>query len=141
MAYNKNYGLLKLGGSSGTVFPMKYIKVEGYNVTPNQRMETEAKRDVTGTLHRSTVAHTATKVEFNTPNMTNLDVDAMMTLFRNAWTSTAERKLTLYYYDMETNDYKTGTFYMPDIQFQIDHIDNTNGIIYYKETRIAFIEY
>lgn len=133
--------LIKVGGNSGTVLPMKYIKVTGYDITPNQRMESEAKRDVTGVLHRTTVAHTATKVEFNTPVLTNKDVDAMMSLFRNAWSSTAERKLTLYYYDMETNSYKTGTFYMPDIKFQIDHIDNNNNIVYYSETRIAFIEY
>lgn len=131
--------LIKIGGSNGTELPMKYIKLEGYNITPNQRMETEAKRAVTGLLHRSTVAHTASKIEFTTPNMTNLDVDAMMTLFRNAWTNTIERKLTLYYYEMETDSYKTGDFYMPDIKFEIDHIDG--NLIYYKEMRVAFIEY
>ena len=139
MAYNSSIGLIKVGGSGGTVLPMRYIKLEGYNITPNQRMESEAKRDVTGVLHRTTVAHTATKVEFNTPVLTNSDVDAMMTLFRNNWSSTDERKLTLYYYDMETDSYKTGTFYMPDIKFTIDHIDG--NMVYYKETRIAFIEY
>lgn len=133
--------LIKIGGSNGTILPMKYIKVDGYNITPNQRMEAEAKRDVTGYLHRTTVNHTATKIEFNTPILTNKEVDAMMTLFRNAWSSVAERKLTIYYYDMEMDSYDTGTVYMPDIKFQIDHIDNVNNIVYYKETRIAFIEY
>ena len=139
MAYN-GY-LIKVGGSSGTKLPMKYIKLDGYNITPNQRMESEAVRSVTGLLHRSTVSHTATKVEFNTPNITNKDVDDMMTLFRNAWTSVNERKLTLEYYDMETNTYKTGTFYMPDIKFEIDHIESALNIIVYKEIRVAFIEY
>ena len=133
--------LLKLGGSAGNAFPMKYIKLNGYNITPNQRMESEAKRSVTGVLHRTTVAHTATKIEFTTPNLMNSEVDAMMTLFRNAWTSTAERKITLQYYDMETDSYKEGEFYMPDIKWQIDHIDADNNIVYYGETRIAFIEY
>jgi len=139
MAYN-GY-LIKVGGSGGTPLPMKYIKVEAYDITSNQRMETDAKRDVTGVLHRTTVAHTASKVEFNTPVMTNLDMDAMMTLFRNAWTSVAERKLNLEYFDPETNSYKTGTFYMPDIKFPIDHIDEALNMIIYKETRVAFIEY
>lgn len=139
MAFN-GY-LLKLGGSSGTVFPMEFIKVEGYNITPNQRMEAEAKRSITGVLHRTTVEHTASKVEFNTPKMTNSDVDRMMNLFRNAWTSTAERKLILKYYDMETNSYKVGDFYMPDIKFSIDHIDIQTNVVYYGETRVAFIEY
>jgi hypothetical protein len=138
MAYN-GY-LIKVGGSAGTQLPMKYVKVSGYTATPNQRMESEAKRAVTGVLHRTTVAHTATKVEFETPPMTNGDVNDMMTLFRNAWSSVSERKLTLQYYDMETDSYKEGTFYMPDVKFQIDHITDNNMIIY-NGTRIAFIEY
>lgn len=133
--------LIRVGGSSGTNLPMKYIKVDGYNITPNQRMESEAKRSVAGVLHRTTVEHTATKIEFNTPTLTNLDLNAMMTLFRNAWTSTAERKLSLQYYDMETDSYKTGDFYMPDIQYKIDHIDTALNLVYYKDIRIAFIEY
>ena len=137
MAYN-GY-LIKVGGSGGTYLPMKYIKLAEYSITPNQRLETEAKRAVTGLLHRTTVDHTATKIEINTPPMTNMDLDAMMTLFRSAWSSNIERKLNLEYYDMETNSYKTGTFYMPDIKFQIDHIDG--NVVYYASTRIAFIEY
>lgn len=139
MAFN-GY-LLRLGGASGTILPMEFIKIEGYDITPNQRMEAEAKRAITGVLHRTTVAHTASKIEFNTPKMTNLDVDRMMNLFRSVWTSTAERKLTLQYYDMETNSYKVGDFYMPDIKFPIERIDLETNIVYYGETRIAFIEY
>jgi hypothetical protein len=139
MAYN-GY-LIKVGGIGGTVLPMTYIKAAGYSITPNQRMESEAKRSVTGVLQRTTVAHTATKVEFYTTFMTNSELNDMMTLFRNAWTNTSERKLNLEYYDMETDSYKTGEFYMPDVQFQIDHIDTDLNIIFYAETRIAFIEY
>lgn len=133
--------LIRLGGIGGTDLPMKYIKLGDYSITPNQRMESEAKRAVTGLLHRATVEHTSSKIEFNTPNLTNRDIDAMMSLIRGYWSSASERKLTLAYYDMETDSYKTGEFYMPDIKFQIDHIDNTRNVVYYKETRIAFIEY
>ena len=133
--------LIKVGGSNGTNLPMKYIKLDGYNITPNQRMESEAKRSVTGVLHRTTVSHTATKIEFTTPTLTNTELNAMMTLFRNNWSSTAERKLTLQYYDMETDTYKEGNFYMPDINYKIDHIDTKLSLVYYKEIRIAFIEY
>ena len=131
--------LIKVGGSNGTELPMKYIKLDGYNITPNQRMESSAKRAVTGELVRTTVAHTASKIEFTTPVLTNSDVDAMMTLFKNNWTSVSERKLKLYYYDMESDSYKEGDFYMPDIKFQIDHIDG--NIVFYKDIRVAFIEY
>ena len=131
--------LIKVGGSNGTILPMKYVAYNSYNITPNQRMESEAKRSVTGVLYRSTVAHTATKVEFNTPPLTNDDVDTMMTLLKNAWTSTIERKLTLQYYDMETNTYKEGTFYMPDIKYEIERLEGNT--VHYSPIRIAFIEY
>ena len=132
--------LIKVGGSSGTALPMKYVQIGSYSITPNQRMESEAKRAVSGVLHRATVSHTASKIEINTPPLTNAEVVAMMTLFSNAWSNALERKLTLYYYDMETDAYKTGDFYMPDIQFSIDHIEPGNVIVY-NSIRIAFIEY
>ena len=104
MAYN-GY-LIKVGGQNGTELPMKYIKLDGYNITPNQRMESSAKRAVTGELVRTTVAHTASKIEYTTPTLTNGDVDNMMTLFSTNWISASERKLKLQYYDMESNSYK-----------------------------------
>lgn len=131
--------LIKVGGSGGAELPMKFIKLEGYDITPNQRMESEAKRAITGVLHRVTVDHTATKIEFSTPVLTDKDIRAIMGLFGNAWSSVAERKLDLEYYDMETGTYKEGTFYMPDIQFKIDHIDG--NVVYYKSITFKFIEY
>lgn len=139
MAYN-NF-LIKLGGSTGTALSLEYIQYETYKVTPNQRMDIEARRDSTGLLHRSVVSHTATKVEFETPYMDSNRVDAMMTLIKNYWTSTKERKITLQYYDPETNSYKTGTFYMPDIEFNIRNIDTVKKVVNYDPIRIAFIEY
>ena len=133
--------LIKVGGSSGTALPLKYIKVEGYNITPNQRMESSAKRSVTGYLSRTTVDHTATKIEFQTPCLTDVDVHALNGLLGTAWTDVNQRKLELEYYDMETATYKTGTFYMPDIKYEIDHIDQTKNIVYYKEITYKFIEY
>ena len=133
--------LIKVGGSSGTVLPMEYMKHASYKCTPNQRMESEAKRAVTGLLHRTTVAHTATKIEFETPIMTNRDVADVMSIFRNAWTSSQERKLEIEYYNEELDDYSEATVYMPDVQFSIDHIDLETNTVYYNSFRIAFIEY
>lgn len=139
MAFN-GY-LIMLGGSLGTVLPLKYMRYETYKVTPNQRMDYNSTRDSTGVLHRTALAHTATKIEFTTPRMSNTDFYNMLTLIKNRWTSVQERRITLYYYDPETNSYKTGTFYMPDIEYTITNIDTRTNKIMYAETRIAFIEY
>lgn len=139
MAFN-GY-LIMLGGSLGTVLPLKYMRYETYKITPNQRMDYNSTRDSTGVLHRTALAHTATKIEFNTPRLSNTEVNALMNLIKAKWTNSRERKLTLYYYDPENDNYKTGTFYMPDIDFTITNINTRTGRIMYGETRIAFIEY
>ena len=61
--------LIKVGGADGTVFPMKYIRVETYKCTPNQRIDQGSDSDATGTLHRTVLPHTRTKIEFETPQM------------------------------------------------------------------------
>ena len=131
--------LIKLGGSSGAELPMTYMKPESYVAEPNQRMESEAARAVTGLLHRTTVAHTATKVEFETPVMTNKEVVALNTLLTNNMTNTHRKDIKIYYYDMETDSYKTVDCYMPDVKYTINRVEN--NVIYYNPIRYAFIEY
>ena len=136
--------LIKLkanGGHAAENLPFKYMRAESYTCTPNQRMESEANRAVTGVLVRKTVAHTATKIEFETPYMTNADRAALNTMLNNHFTSVAERKIDIEYYDDETDTYKSGTMYMPDVEYHIYRVDNTNNIIYYNPVRYAFIEY
>ena len=139
MAFN-GY-LIMLGGPLGAVLPLKYMRYETYQVTPDQVMDFNTTRDTTGVLHRTVLGHTATKIEFTTPRMSNTDIENMMTVLRRYWNNNREKKLTLYYYDPLTNGYKTGTFYMPDINFTISNVDAQHGKIMYTETRIAFIEY
>ena len=134
--------LIKFGTSaSGTTFPLKYIKAESYSCTPDQRLELNANRAVTGKLVRQTASHTASKIEFETVYLTNKERAAIQTLLSNAYTSAAERKLNLYYYDDATDSYKTGEFYVPDVQYKIYRVDNVKNIIYYSPVRYAFIEY
>ena len=131
--------LIKLGGSNGDELPLTSVKAESYSATPNQRMESDAKRDTTGSLHRTTVNHTATKVEINTIPMTNSQWATFYKLISDHFTNTLRRDITLYYYDNETDSYKSGDFYMPDIQYPIIRIDGNT--IYYDSIRLAFIEY
>lgn len=133
--------LIKIGGSGGTELPMTYMKAESYKATPSQRMEVKAARDATGVLHRNTVEHTATKIEFETPPMTNRDVATLMGLFRSNWSNENERRLDIEYYNEEEDDYITADVYIPDIQYPIYRIDLATNTVYYNPIRIAFIEY
>ena len=122
-------------------FPIKYIKFESYKVTPDQRMESEAGRATTGRLHRTTMEHMPSKIDMTTVPLTNNDVNIINTMLNNAFTDAAQRKLTLRYYKPSTDEYCTGEFYIPDIDYDISRIDLINNVVYYKPTRLAFIEY
>lgn len=127
--------LIKVGN---TVFPMKYIRVETYKCTPNQRIDQDSDSDATGTLHRNVLPHTRSKIEFETPQMLRgADVLAISTLLGLA--GNARRDVTITYLDHESQDYKTGKCYVPDVSYQI--MRNTGDDLVYMPIRYAFIEY
>ena len=134
--------LIKVGPSGSEVeIPLKYMRAETYTVTPNQRLEWSAERDVTGVLHRETVANMPPKIEFNTPLMTNSDINALNTILSTAYSNVAERKLRVTYYDPESDSYKSHDCYMPDVHYQIRNADTVKNVINYEELRYAFIGY
>ena len=134
--------LIKVGPSGSEVeIPIKYMRAETYTVTPNQRLEWSAERDVTGVLHRETVANQPPKIEFNTPLMTNSDINALNTILSTAYSVAAERKLRVTYYDPESDSYKSHDCYMPDVHYSIRNVDTANNVINYEELRYAFIGY
>ena len=133
--------LIKVG--SGLVeIPTTMIAGETYKISPNQRMEESAERDVTGVLHRETVSNKPVKIEFDTPQMvTNSQVAALNTIFSNAYSNAGERKLLVAYYDPEEDCYKQESCYIPNIEFPIRNIDTEAKVITYDSIRYAFIGY
>nr|DAE15391.1 MAG TPA: hypothetical protein [Siphoviridae sp. ctdcr45] len=126
--------LIKVGN---TVFPMKYIRAETYKCTPNQRIDQDSDSDATGMLHRNVLPHTRTKIEFETPQMLRgADVLAISTLLG---LSGSRRDVTITYWDHESQSYKTGKCYVPDISYQL--MRNTGSDLVYMPIRYAFIEY
>lgn len=121
--------------------PLKYMRAETYTVTPDQRMEWSAERDVTGVLHRETVQNLPPKIEFNTPLMTNSDITALNSIIKAAFTNYLQRNITIQFYDPERNQYWEWDCYMPDVKYHIRNADTVNNIINYEELRYAFIGY
>lgn len=139
MAFN-GY-LIKVGTAPGTEIPLTYMRAETYSVTPNQRLEWSAERDVTGVLHRETTPNMPPKIEFKTPLITNRDISILNGIIASAFSVVAERKLTVEYYDPESDTYKTHDCYMPDVKYEIRNVDAANNVVNYKELRYAFIGY
>ena len=141
MAFNGKLIEIKISGAYVTL-PYKYMKAESYKVTPNQRMESSAKRATTGYLSRTTCSHTASKIEFETPSaMSNKDIAQLNTMFHNAFTSVIQKNITIRYYDPETDSYKEADCYMPDVDYDIMRVDTNDNAIVYNSVRYAFIEY
>lgn len=132
--------LIKVG-TEQTEIPLNFIRYSTYKVTPDQRMEWSAERNVNGVLQRETVPNMPPKIEFNTKLLTNSDVTALMSILNKSFTVASERKLPVYFYDPENNTYKTCDCYMPDIDFKIRNVDTVKNIINYEELRFAFIGY
>lgn len=125
--------LIKVGNYT---IPLQFMKLESYTSMPDQRQDLDSYRDADGYLHRNVLPHTATKIEFETPYMRRSDMQALIQGIRSNFTSNLARSCTVTYYDDETDEYKTGTFYMPGtIEFQWYNKE------IYAPSRFAFIEY
>lgn len=136
MAFNGS--LLKMSGDN---FPLKYVYKESYKVTPNRRQDLDPYRDANGLLHRNTLSHTATTIQFQTKPMWNNEFDAMMSFIRARYSNSHEKKIHLTYFSPDINDYKSGDFYVPDVEYVMDLVDTSRRRILYLSTTLEFIEY
>lgn len=128
--------MLKFGSK---VLSNKFLAYNDYTATPNQRTEVEAYRDLNNLLHRSTSPNFKTKIDFNTRPMWLPDKVEMQSVFASGLIDRAQRKYNVTYWDDEQNTYKSGVFYMPDIEYKPIRVVGNN--ILYNKIRIALIEY
>lgn len=136
MAFN-GY-LLKVGN---TTFPLSFVYKESYSVTPNRRMDLDSFRDANGELHRTVLDHAPSTISFSTVPMDNVKLAQMMNLIRSNYVNEQEKKIYLEYYCPDKDEYQTGNFYVPDIEFPIHMVDLEKNKILYKSFKLEFIEY
>jgi hypothetical protein len=134
MAYN-GY-LLKAGN---TEIPLSFIRYDTYTIQPRQRQDLDPYRDVNGVLHRNVVENMPSVIEFNTPTMDSDKLQDFLDIIRENYDDSKERKIHLTYYDMESDSYRSGDFYMAQPNFKIRQI--IEGKILYDEMTINFIGY
>ena len=127
MAYNGF--LIKVG----TNIIDRYIAHGSYKSIPNRMMDLDSYRDGDGVLRRKILPHTATTIEFLTPCLHLSDKIALQSLLPS------RVKLTLKYWNDETNTYSTGDFYIPDVTYEI--YSKTDSDIIYKPINYQFIQY
>lgn len=130
--------LLKFGSK---IVPNKYLAYDDYTATPNQRTEVEAYRDLNNLLHRDTSPNFKTKIDFNTRPLYLSEKIDLQSTFASGLVNRAQRKYNVTYWDDEQNTYRTGVFYMPDVDYKIINVDEETKNILYNKMRFALIEY
>ena len=138
-------GYLYKAVKTNEVFPLQYIEYNTYKSTPNQREELKAYRDdnsrdlirVTASGMKSTMEHKTRK------NLHLADMAIIQGWLFRAQEDTEEahiqRKIELEYWDNEQLSYKTGTFYIPNIDYKIIRL--TDDDIIYDQIELKYIEY
>ena len=136
MAFNGS--LIALSGDN---FPLTYVFKESYKITPDARLDLDPFRSTEGYLMRNVLAHTASKVTFQVKPMWNEQHAEMWSFIRAHYTNELERKVELTYWQPETDDYKTGEFYIPDFSPQMDLVSYNPPKILILSYELQFIEY
>lgn len=133
--------LIKFGD---VVLPNSFILADGWESTPNQRVEIDAYRDANVLLHRETSENFKTSITLNIRAM-NLEemtafkaVIGLVTLDIN---NKKQRRLMVTYWNDEELEYKTATMYMPDVTYSIHTVDEVDRDIEYNGFTIELIEY
>lgn len=132
-----NVNLLTIGGLDFS----SIIRAETYKIIPNARQDVDSYRDANGLLHRNTVTHTATTIQFNLIPMKQAQMKQIMSALNSAYSSKTERKCTIQYYDPESGGYKSGEFYLGANHPVFEIYGTYKNEIFYKETEFKFIEY
>lgn len=140
MANNWRGYLLK-AVSTGQIFPDTYINWASYSSSPNHREEIKAYRDEnTRDLTRITAAGKKTSIQFTTREKLHLDEKiAIQSFFTSAESDASQRRITLEFWNDEDNDYKTGEFYRPNLEFKMRKISDSD--IIYEALTIDLVEY
>lgn len=137
------YFISVMNGNTEIPIPNKYISLGSYKSTPNQRQDLDSFRDSKGILHRNTLEHKVSKVEFNTPPLLEEELEDLQSKLNSGIINANERKLTIKHYCFDTHTYQISTVYMPDIDFtplRLVKVGNTMKVLMDK-VRLAFIEY
>ena len=133
--------LIKFGD---VVLPNSFLLADGWESTPNQRVEIDAYRDANILLHRETSPNFKTKLTLNIREM-NLEE-------RRAWnniiglaelpqTEKNQRRDRCTYWNDETLEYSAGIFYMSDTTYSIHTLSEQERDIDYNDFKVTLVEY
>lgn len=134
MANNYLGYLIKFGN---TIMPNTYFGE--FTSTPDQRLDTDSERDNTGYLRRTTLPNGKTSIKFATHILDLDEKIEFQSIINGSIVDIVQRKVSVTFWDDETNYYKTSVFYLPDIEYSI--MDANSQTIMYNPISVELIEY
>lgn len=141
MAGNFQGWLIKFGS---VTLPNSFLLADGWESTPNQRLELDAYRDANAFLHRETADSFKTKLTLNIREMTlteRIAFNNVVGLATLSYNDRKQRRVSITYWNDETLEYSSGVFYMPDTDYSIHTVDEDNKDMEYNSFTIELIEY
>lgn len=141
MAGNFQGWLIKFGDVQ---LPNSFLLADGWESTPNQRIELDAYRDANVLLHRETASDFKTKLKLNIREMTleeRIAFNNVIGLATLSLTDKKQRRVMVTYWNDETLEYTTGIFYMPDTTYVIHNLNEENKDLEYNPFSITLVEY
>ena len=150
MGYSNSRGLIALptgysesGGYTWQKLSYHFVQPSGISITPKQMQDVDSYVNGNGYLKRKVLDHSRTKIEWNTPYLTYEDKCKLIQQIRNGYKHGVglykARRIRIRYYNDWEDDYDTGTFYMPDVQFQYGGL--YHGAPLYLPIRLAAVEH
>lgn len=141
MAGNFQGWLIKFGN---VILPNSFLLADGWETTPNQRLELDAYRDAFAYLHRETADNSKTKMTLNIREMTlkeRIAFDNVIGLAALSPLDKKQRKVYVTYWNDETLEYSGGEFYISDTTYSIHHVDEEHNDIEYNSFTLVLTEY
>ena len=116
----------------------EYIEYKTYKVS-RKVQDLDSYRDANGILHRNVLDHESYVIEFKLRPLNNLQYERFMSMIRENYISSKERRLSLTFFLPELNDYITTDVYMPDPETPIKRIEGP--LVFYDGITVKFIGY
>ncbi len=141
MAGNFEGWLIKFGNVQ---LPNSFLLADGWESTPNQRIEVSAYRDANVYLHRETSSNYKTKLKLNIREMSLIEriaFDNVISLATLSVNDKKQRKVSVTYWNDETLDYSEGAFYITDTTYSHHRVDEEKKDIEYNPFTMTLVEY
>lgn len=135
MSHFQGY-LLKMGGD---IFPHKYIEYGTYKIAPNRRFDLDSLRNANGDLIRYVLDKTASTIQFDIRSLNQDGQEDLQSFIRSHYALEKEKKALIEYWCPDISGYKTGAFYVPDIEWTVNRFEDIH--IWYNSFTWKWIEY